>query len=136
MPEYESSAIKSASYDQAKQELEIEFRNGGTYRYLGVPPEEAEAFAASSSKGGHFQAYIRNNYTAVHLPTEDVESFPFPEPVLPSAADLDAVVSEREPDNLRQYATIFRDIFLKSMDVSPEGRMNMAVAQLRALGVK
>lgn len=89
--EYESSAIKSASYDFEKRELEVEFRSGGVYRYQDVPPEEAEAFAAASSKGGHFQAYIRNNYAPVKVEEEDVESFPFPEvmPVRPPAIPKD-----------------------------------------------
>jgi hypothetical protein len=34
---------------------------------------------------------------------------------------------------LEYYATIFRDIFTKQMDISDEGRLRMAIAQLRAL---
>lgn len=77
MPEYESSVIKQASYDASKRELEVEFRSGAVYKYADVPPEEAEAFAASSSKGGFFTAYIRNSYQASRVEVEDVESFPF-----------------------------------------------------------
>lgn len=79
MPKYESSVIASASYDAATRTLEVEFRNGGVYRYADVPPEEAEAFAAADSKGGFFQAYIRNNFAASRIEEVEPEMEPIAE---------------------------------------------------------
>jgi hypothetical protein len=70
----ESSFIRGASYDQAKQELEIEFHSGDIWRYLGVPPEEAEGFASASSKGGYFSQFIRNGYTSVKVEPENADT--------------------------------------------------------------
>jgi hypothetical protein len=80
MPEYESSVIRSAQYDQAQRVLEIEFNSGAVYRYADVPVEEAEAFAAATSKGGYFTSYIRNSYATVKVdPDEDQEQQSVPQ---------------------------------------------------------
>jgi hypothetical protein len=130
--DFDSSAIRHATYNAETKELDIEFNHGGVYRYSGVPVEEAEAFAAASSKGGFFHAYIRGKYEfrLVDPVVDEVASvvendINFMKGVQKPATDPEAI--------LWQYATIFRDIFTKNMDVSPEGRMNMAVGQLRAM---
>lgn len=57
-----SSNIVAIGYDAATQELEVEFRSGGIYRYSGVSQEQHEALIKAESIGKHFQAEIRNKF--------------------------------------------------------------------------
>ena len=69
-----SAAIASASYDAASQTLEITFNSGSIYRYASVPPEEAAAFEAATSKGGYFASYIRGKYETTFLAKVEQQS--------------------------------------------------------------
>lgn len=53
----DSSNVKAVKYDAAAGELHVQFHNGKTYAYEGVPPEEAENLFHASSPG----SYLRNN---------------------------------------------------------------------------
>lgn len=57
----ESKQLEWMRYDEATQELEIDFRGKtpSTYTYAGFPPEEWEAFKAAESKGSFFAAHVR-----------------------------------------------------------------------------
>jgi len=55
-----SSSIASVGYDEASSTLEIEFHNGRIYRFLGVPPQIAQALRAAPSHGAFFNKYLRN----------------------------------------------------------------------------
>ena len=57
-----SSVIKAAYYRPDEMVLDIMFTTGRRYLYHRVPPEEAERFAAASSKGRYFNAHIRDRY--------------------------------------------------------------------------
>jgi KTSC domain len=57
-----SSVIKAAYYRIEEEQLDILFTTGRRYLYHRVPPEEAERFAASFSKGRYFNAHIRDHY--------------------------------------------------------------------------
>lgn len=60
-----SSNIKAIGYDPDHQVLEIEFRNGGRYRYHGVPPAEHERLLndpLDGSHGKHLHQFIKGRY--------------------------------------------------------------------------
>ena len=61
----ESSSLRSIGYDRKTRTLEVEFANGGVYRYDEVPAELWSDFRHSASKGRFFQQMIRD-----HFPTE------------------------------------------------------------------
>jgi hypothetical protein len=58
----ESSNLRSVGYDESRQLLEIEFRNGRVYRYTGVPRAEYEELMRAPSLGRYFLANIRDSY--------------------------------------------------------------------------
>jgi hypothetical protein len=62
-----SSNIQSIGYDTEAQILEIEFNNGGTYQYSGVPEYEHEGIMNANSHGKYFHANIKNRYPFVKL---------------------------------------------------------------------
>lgn len=58
----ESSLIRAYGYDPETLEMDIEFNNGGTYRYSGVTQERFNEFLRAESKGKHFLAEIKGKY--------------------------------------------------------------------------
>ena len=58
----DSSSIASAGYDAAARVLEVEFKNGGLYRYRDVPREIFEGLLSAASKGRFFLERIRGKY--------------------------------------------------------------------------
>jgi len=56
----ESTSIGSVGY--ADDVLEIRFRNGGLYRYFGVPPDVHQGLMRADSKGRFFNLHIRDRY--------------------------------------------------------------------------
>lgn len=66
-----STAIRQAVYDAETRVLTLTFVTGRRYRYAGVPPAVAEGFAAARSKGGYFNARIRDRFDFVELDAED-----------------------------------------------------------------
>ena len=57
-----STVIRRFSYRPDERALEVTFTTGRRYRYRDVPPEAAEALAASFAKGIHFNRHIRGGY--------------------------------------------------------------------------
>jgi KTSC domain len=57
-----SASIRDYYYDDATGVLTVIFVTGRRYDYLDVPPEVFEAFALSGSKGGYFNAEIRDRF--------------------------------------------------------------------------
>lgn len=57
--ELESSSIASAGYDRRRKVLEIEFSNGGVYRYYNVPEWLYDEFMRAESKGAFVNAYVK-----------------------------------------------------------------------------
>lgn len=47
--------------------LEIEFRSGAIYRYVGVPQTVFEALKKAESKGRYFAQSIRGKYQFQHI---------------------------------------------------------------------
>lgn len=62
-----SSNLASVGYESASLTLEIEFRNGGTYRYFDVAESEYQNLLQAGSKGKYFNAYIKLRYRYVKL---------------------------------------------------------------------
>ena len=60
--EYDSSNIKSATYDTANKELEITFNSNSTYIYEGVTHEAFTTFDMSESQGKHFNQNINKKF--------------------------------------------------------------------------
>lgn len=58
-----SKVLKSVGYDEATGTLEVEFKNGGLYEYVDVPPEEYLALMSAPSKGTYFGERIRDRYS-------------------------------------------------------------------------
>ncbi len=60
----ESSSVASVGYDGASCELEIEFRNGRTYRYLLVPPAAYRLLLRAASIGEYVNREIKPRFEA------------------------------------------------------------------------
>lgn len=58
----ESAAIQEIDYDSDRAKLLVRFQSGEQYVYVGVPGEVHRSFLEADSKGGFFQAEIRDNY--------------------------------------------------------------------------
>ena len=57
-----SSVVASIAYDAPTKTLQVEFRTGRVYWYLGVPPSEFEALKRAPSAGAYFNREIRDRY--------------------------------------------------------------------------
>lgn len=55
-----SKSLRAIGYDPAQQLLEIEFQDGGLYRYRHVPPAIHAALLGAQSKGIYFNHVIRD----------------------------------------------------------------------------
>ena len=58
----ESSSLASVGYEAGARMLELEFKNGGIYRYRDVPREIFEGLMAATSKGHYFLERIRGKF--------------------------------------------------------------------------
>ena len=58
----ESSSLLTIGFAREARVLEIEFRSGAAYRYLGVPPAVFEELKKAESKGRYFAQFIRGKY--------------------------------------------------------------------------
>jgi hypothetical protein len=57
-----STAILSAGYDAAAQELELEFQSGHVYRYENVPASVHDWLLRTRNKGGFVRRMITGRY--------------------------------------------------------------------------
>ncbi|MCW2484832.1 KTSC domain-containing protein [Candidatus Symbiopectobacterium sp. NZEC127] len=57
-----SSNLQSVGYDAVIHTLEIAFRSGGIYHYLGVPDIVYQTLMSAPSKGRYFDRAIKNRY--------------------------------------------------------------------------
>ena len=58
----ESSVLASVGYDRGGHVLEVEFKNGGVYRYFNVPEQTVESLATARSHGSFFGREIRTRF--------------------------------------------------------------------------
>jgi hypothetical protein len=60
--EIESSVLSKISYDDATQELHVDFKNGSSYIHHGVAPHQAQAFFDAPSYGKHYNKHISGKF--------------------------------------------------------------------------
>ena len=60
-----SSALARVAYDDGRQHLHVEFRDGSLYVYCGVTSMVYEELITAESQGGYFNTQIRNTYVSV-----------------------------------------------------------------------
>ena len=58
-----STSLNAATYQDQSAFLELEFRNGAIYRYVGVPTQTYQELLRAESKGRYFNQHIRNRFT-------------------------------------------------------------------------
>ena len=58
----DSSSLDSVGYDPRSATLEVEFKNGGVYRYLEVPEDEWRSLRTAESKGIYLNTHIKPSY--------------------------------------------------------------------------
>jgi hypothetical protein len=61
----QSSNLKSVGYEPKTKTLEVEFQNGGVFRYPGVTAARHAALVAARSPGGYFHQHIRSQHVGV-----------------------------------------------------------------------
>lgn len=61
--ELQSTSLNAATYQDQGAVLELEFRSGAIYRYLGVPEPVYQGLLSAESKGRYFNQHIRNRFT-------------------------------------------------------------------------
>lgn len=59
--------MASVGYHEPLATLEIEFRNGGVYRYFAVPAAVYDALMRSASKGAFVSRLVRDVYPFVRV---------------------------------------------------------------------
>ncbi|MFC7044661.1 KTSC domain-containing protein [Halobacteriaceae archaeon GCM10025711] len=57
-----SSIIESVGYDPDSQVLEIEFKEGGVYRYTGVPESVYNGLMSVDSHGTYHAEHVKHSY--------------------------------------------------------------------------
>ena len=57
-----SSNLSSIGYDLPSSILEVEFKNGSIYQYLGVPENVYKKLVTSPSIGSYLNKHIKNAY--------------------------------------------------------------------------
>lgn len=62
-----SSNVAAVSYEEEGSFMDVEFHNGGLYRYHGVPRREFEDLVRAPSVGSHLHARIKPNFRYTQL---------------------------------------------------------------------
>ena len=62
-----STSINRVGYDQKTRTLEVEFRNGRAYQYLGLPPQVYHELMQADSKGRFINFIIKKNYPYLRI---------------------------------------------------------------------
>ena len=63
----ESRALAAVGYSRRLRALEVEFKRGGTYRYLDVPWSVYRDLLAAESKAGFYNREVRGKYRSVYV---------------------------------------------------------------------
>jgi hypothetical protein len=58
----QSTSLVEVAYDHHRDLLELHFRDGTAYRYLGVPAQTHQELLDADSKGGYFNRHIRGRF--------------------------------------------------------------------------
>lgn len=65
----ESTTLAMVGYDETRKLLQLEFRSGAVYLYIGVPAAVCQALLDASSKGRYFNGAIRGRYPYRQVPS-------------------------------------------------------------------
>ena len=65
----QSILLKAVAYDSHRNWLELHFRDGTVYRYLGVPAKMHRDLLTAGSKGAYFNRAIRGHFPYLALPS-------------------------------------------------------------------
>lgn len=57
-----SDAINAIGYDESTRRMSIEFNQGNTYSYCGVPQHVFDGLLSAASKGVYYNEHIRDKY--------------------------------------------------------------------------
>jgi len=68
-----STLLQAATYQDQSTFLELEFRSGAIYRYLGVPAQTYQELLRAESQGRYFNQHIRNRFP--HVKTNPARSW-------------------------------------------------------------
>lgn len=63
----DSSSLRSIGYDRRSQTLEVEFKNGGIYRYAGISAELWNQLRLAESIGRFFQDHVRDRFPTTRV---------------------------------------------------------------------
>ena len=63
----QSRALAAVGYSKRLRALEVEFKRGGTYRYLDVPPAVYRELLAAESKARFYNRHVRGKYRSVYV---------------------------------------------------------------------
>ena len=63
----QSTSLNAATYQDQRGFLELEFRSGAIYRYIGVPEQVYQELLSAESKGRYFNQHIRNRFSYVKI---------------------------------------------------------------------
>jgi hypothetical protein len=63
----ESRALAAVGYSKRLRALEVEFKRGGTYRYLDVPRSVYHGLLTADSKAGFYNKNVRGKYRSVYV---------------------------------------------------------------------
>ena len=63
----QSTSLHAVTYQGQDAFLELEFRSGAIYRYLGVPEQVYQELLNAESKGRYFNQHIRNHFPYVQI---------------------------------------------------------------------
>ena len=61
--DWKSTSLNAATYQDQSAFLELPFRSGAHYRYIGVPAQVYQELRMVESKGRYFHRHIRNRFT-------------------------------------------------------------------------
>jgi hypothetical protein len=67
----ESSSLGAAAYDERRQTLQLDFRDGTRYLYSGIAPQLYREFLCAGSQGSFFNRYIRTDFPYVRIASKN-----------------------------------------------------------------
>jgi hypothetical protein len=65
--ELNSTSLHTVGYLDRQALLELEFKSGAIYRYLGVPAATYRGLLGAESKGAYFNGHIRNRFSGTRI---------------------------------------------------------------------
>jgi lysyl-tRNA synthetase class 2 len=68
----ESSTLATVAYDDARELLQLEFRNRAVHQYFGVPAAVHAALLYAPSTGAYFNRIVRGRFSYALVPNVQV----------------------------------------------------------------